>query len=356
MLSATGRILGRVGATAKSVSAHFPSLFQQQQIRLLRRVPNRKLPVPKTEKRLDIVIVGAPNAGKSVLLNTLVKAKLAATSRKRHTTRNEILGVFNHRNTQLAFYDTPGFVAKTEANKTDVKTLREISADTLGKADVALLVVDASRCSGTKYQDAFAEMAQLALQSSKLEIILILNKVDLVEPKVLLLDITRELVSLINGIKHGEENAHLSQLDTTTFMISALQDDGVIDLKNYLISIAQPKPWRLSKSNGLTNWSMEERVEEIVLEMLMENTHDEIPYIADIECTTITALSDTRCQIDVNIGVDSPAQQRILVGHQGRTLVKLRQAAAAELEKILGKTVILYLWIKRRDAPTAGDA
>src|SRR5687767_632033 len=63
-----------------------------------------KLPVPKTQKRLDVVILGVPNVGKSVLLNAMLKTKLAATSRKRHTTRNEILGVFNHRNVQLAFY------------------------------------------------------------------------------------------------------------------------------------------------------------------------------------------------------------------------------------------------------------
>jgi GTP-binding protein Era len=135
--------------------------------------------------------MGAPNAGKSVLLNTIVKTKLAATSRKKHTTRNEILGVFNHRSTQLAFYDTPGFVPKSDANKTDVKTLRDIAASSLGKADVAVLVVDAARCSGNSYQDGFAELAKLSLENAKLEIILVLNKVDLIEPKVRLLDITR---------------------------------------------------------------------------------------------------------------------------------------------------------------------
>jgi GTP-binding protein Era len=156
-------------------------------------------------------------------------------------------------------------------------------------------------------------------------------------------------VSLINGVKHGEENAHLSCLDTTTFMISALQNDGVVDLVNYLISVALPKPWKLDKNMGPTNLTREERAEEMVLEMLMENTHDEIPYIADINCTSISSVEGDKIKVEVDIYVDSPQQQRIIVGHQGRTLVKIRQSAAAEMEKIFGKTVILYLWIKVRD-------
>ena len=76
--------------------------------RFLRKQPLKSLPIPNFEKRLDIVILGHTNVGKSVLLNTLVNSKIAATSRKRNTTRMEILGVYNHRNVQLAFYDTPG--------------------------------------------------------------------------------------------------------------------------------------------------------------------------------------------------------------------------------------------------------
>lgn len=111
-----------------------------------RRVPNRMLPVPKFEKRLDAVIMGAPNAGKSVLLNALVETKLAAATRKRHTTRGEILGVFNHRNVQLAFYDTPGFVDRAVQEKADTRTLRAFTTESASKADVVLLVVDSLTC------------------------------------------------------------------------------------------------------------------------------------------------------------------------------------------------------------------
>lgn len=211
-----------------------------------------------------------------------------------------------------------------------------------------LLMVDATKCKGLKYQDTFAEMAEMALANAKLEVVLVINKVDLVEPKSNLLAMTRELVGLINFVKHGVENKHLAQLDTTTYMISALQNDGVLDLKNYLLSIAQPKPWVLPPAGGPTDLSNEERVEEMVLQMLMDHTHEEIPYIAEIECTSIKPLTEMRVEIDVNIFVDSGSQKRIIIGQNGRTLVKVRQDAVRELEQIFGVQVILQLWVKVR--------
>jgi GTP-binding protein Era len=328
------------------------------QTRHARYTPSRKLPVPKTEKRLDIVILGSPNAGKSVLLNTLVQEKLAATTRKRHTTRSEILGVFNHRNVQLAFYDTPGFIRSSDATKQDVKALRDLALSATHKADVVLLVVDAALdCGRLRYQDTFAEMVQIALDNAKTELILVLNKVDLVFPKSDLLDTTFKLGSLINGVKLGPDGAQDAQLDTTTFMVSAQLDDGVIDLKNYLISISKNKPWIIGspetaidkKTNVVTDMTTEQRIEEIILEHLMENTHEEIPYIADIQCKSIASLSKSKIKIEVDIRVDSGSQQRIIVGQQGRTLVKIRSGASVALEKILGKLVILYLYIVVRE-------
>jgi len=299
---------------------------------------------------LDVAIVGPPNAGKSVLINTLVRTKLAATSRKRHTTRREILGVFNHRNVQLAFYDTPGYVRRAEANSSDDRVLRSFSLTSVRKADVVLLVIDAARELTPGVQDTFAQLVRLALDHAAIEVILVLNKVDLVVPKPRLLDITRRLVSLINGVKLGPEGAERAQLDTTTFMISAIQNDGVVDLKNYLISLAQPKEWIVPKDQGsVTLLTTEERVEQIVLEMLLDHTHEEIPYIADIECFAIKHENDPkRARIDVNIFVDTGAQERIIVGQQGRTLVKIRAAAVEALEPILNKRVLLFLWVKSR--------
>ena len=106
---------------------------------------------------------------------------------------------------------------------------------------------------------------------------------------------------------------------------------------------------RVPKEQGSTPLSVEERVEQIVLEMLLDHTHEEIPYIADIECFAIKHENDPkRARIDVNIFVDTGAQERIIVGQQGRTLVKIRAAAVEALEPILNKRVLLFLWVKSR--------
>lgn len=325
-------------------------------IRHARNIPKRVLPVPSWQKVLKVAILGEVNVGKSVLLNTLVKARLAAATRKRHTTRAEILGVFNHRHVQLAFYDSPGFVPSHEAKRQDTKTLRDITTSIIAEMDVVLLVVDACKSMSSRTQDVFAEMAKIALESAKDEIILVLNKVDLIHPKNKLLDLTYDYVSLINGVKHGPGGEEKSALDTTTFMISALKNDGVLDLKNYLISKSKPGKWVLPEEHPLTDWTMEERVEEMVLEKLLENTHDEIPYIADIVCRSIVNLNSTLVKIDVDIKVDTERQKRIVIGHQGRTLVKIRQSTVHNLESIfVEKKVILMLWIKLRDDAVAGD-
>lgn len=322
---------------------------------LARRVSKRKMPVPKTERRLNITILGTPNAGKSTLLNCLIKQRVAACTQKRHTTRNKILGVYNYRNIQLAFYDTPGFVSLSDSFKTDTKILRKLAVEATTQADVVLIVVDAARNLTPEVKDTFAEMAKIGLDQSKIEIILVLNKVDLVTQKYELLDTTRSLVSLINGVKLGPEKAELAVLDTTTFMISASENDGVIDLKNYLLSLAPIRSWEISRESGPTDMSNEERVEEMILEMMMVHTHDEIPYVAGINCTSISDLTASRLRIDVDILVNSVSQQRIVVGAQGRTLVKIRQDAVVALEQLLEKQVILYMWVKIRNQKVVDD-
>lgn len=315
-------------------------------VRFARIRKNVKLSPPSIEKRLDCVMFGLPNVGKSVLLNSLVKHKLAATSRKRHTTRGEIMGVYNHRNTQLVFFDTPGYISSAGALRKEAATLRETATESVDKADVILLVVDAARVLNDNAKFLFGEMVSIALRKARKEIILVLNKVDLVEPKVKLLDLTRELVSLINGVKLGVEKAHLAELDTTTFMISALNNDGVLDIKNYLIRIAEKKPWLLAPEDGYTNMSVEERVEELLLEKLLEQTHEEIPYQAQLRCTSIKAEDEETVRVDIDIIVPNDRHKRIIIGSQGRTLVKLRQDLCVDLERIFKKKVLAFLWVK----------
>lgn len=363
--------------------------------KMARMRPRRSRIEKSSELRVDCVILGRPNAGKSVLLNSLIETKVAATNRKRHTTRGEILGVYNRRNTQIAFYDTPGYVFGQDAQSSQMKALRAISIQTVKKADVVILCVDAAISSlNDRQQDSFVEMVKVAYQNAKTEVVLVLNKVDLVNPKTKLLETTRQLVSLINGVKYNEEEADEASLDTTTFMVSALHNDGTKDLREYLGTLATKKSWILPRLSfphlastpiadadsdsspvdenedveetilkntastmpdrliasrrNVTSLTPKQRVDEIILEKMLSETHEEIPYIADIRTRNIRRLTPTRLRIDVDIYVDTGAQQRIVVGHGARTLLAIRQKAVKVLEPMFGREVILMLWVKTR--------
>lgn len=322
------------------------SFYQFNTVRYARNKPLSKFAPPSIEKRLDCVMLGLPNAGKSVLMNALVKHKIAATSRKRQTTRGEITGVFNHRNTQLVFFDTPGYISSVSALRREADILRKTATESVEKADVVLLVVDAARVFNDNGRYIFGEMVSIALKKAKKEVILVLNKVDLVNPKKKLLDLTFDLVSLINGVKLGPEKAHLAKADTTTFMISALHDDGVLDLKNYLIRIADKKPWLLSREEGFTTLSVEERVQEILLEKILDQLHEEIPYNVRLDCTNVSLEDENTVRVDVDIYVRNVRHKKIVIGSNARSIVSLRQDLCTELEKIFKKNVMARLEVK----------
>lgn len=141
-----------------------PCALSSREVRTVRKaIKPDKAPKLNFEKRLDVVIMGSPNAGKSVLLNNMVKCKLAATSRKRNTTQREILGVYNHRHVQLVFYDTPGyeFSPKSQVKKRRSIELSEVVVQVTEKADVVLLVVDAEKKLDERVMLNFAEMVRI---------------------------------------------------------------------------------------------------------------------------------------------------------------------------------------------------
>lgn len=183
---------------------------------------------------------------------------------------------------------------------------------------------------------------KIALRKANKELVLVVNKVDMVNPKIQLLEITRKLVSIINGVKLGPGKEDEATMDTTTFMISGLRNDGVADLKNYLISRAEIKPWIVPASKGVTTLTIQERIEQIVLEAMLDHTHEELPYIADILCKKVEQYDVNRLKVYINITVDSSRQQRICVGHQGRTMLKIRQKTCENLEKILNQKVLVF--------------
>jgi GTP-binding protein Era len=329
-----------------------PSLWFVLPRRFLRNKPPLRTKTQGSEKRLDIVILGTPNVGKSALLNRLIGTHVAAATRKAHTTRRQILGVLNYKSTQLVFFDTPGYIAEMEAKSKEKNQLRLQTKSAAESTDIVMIVIDAARRLTEKYDVEFCEMAKMAYAGAKQEVILILNKVDLVEPKDRLLDVVEKYVSLMNGVKYGPEGRHLAQLDVTTFMISALKDDGVIDIKNYLLASSSYKSWILPKERGSTNMSDGEIVQEIVYEKLLENVHDEIPHSALVQCTSISEINPTRLMVNVTISVENDRQKRIVIGQQGRSMLKIRQAACKLLEAILHKDIILEFDIQTKSKST----
>lgn len=335
--------------------ATLPLCQPQLVIRRNARFTFRK-PAWNKEKRIDVAILGAPNAGKSELLNCLLGKKIAAASRKRQTTRTQILGVYNKSNTQIAFHDTPGYISSQDARRNEVLKLRSITEDAVKDVDIVMVIVDAAKTLQDKDKDAFAEMAQIALDNSKQEMVLVLNKVDLVEHKPDLLDLTDDLIGLINYVKLGPKGADFAQYDTTTFMISAIENDGVEDIRNYLLRSAKPRPWLLPRGEGITDMSPEEIVEQMVLEALLDNVHDEIPYVAGIQCKSITDIGSNRMRVDVGILVDNSRQQRIVIGEKAHGVVTIRQHVADALSSYFNKTVLVYLWVDVRKKQDFIDA
>ena len=318
------------------------SALASQQIRFFARVrPKWQLPTPRTEKNVQVVLLGPPNSGKSTILNALVREKIAATTRKRHTTRLNITGASNNRNVQVLVNDTPGFLASHRDMTGDNKVLTGMTRKAAKGTDLAILVVDGSHEGALSHNKSatFCELTCIALAGARKGVVLVINKVDKVHPKSKLLDKVHDYVSMINGVRLGAERANEARLDTPTFLISALYDDGIDDLRHYLISQSEPKPWILPKEHGVTDLDTEERVEQIVLEALMNNIHEEIPYEATIDCTGYNDYGHAM-RFEVDVFVDTTGQRKIIIGEKGKSLVRIRNEACKHLEGIFKKKVI----------------
>ena len=249
-------------------------------------------PPADEQKRLDIAIVGAPNAGKSQLLNCIMKSTVAAVSRKKHTTRIDIVGNRTVDNTQLLFVDTPGF---TTDEKKLVRDLNATASRELGHSDYVLIIVDAAKKWTDKVRkDLAVLMFQSMYKTTTGEFGVILNKIDLVSPKKNLIDIAIEVGCLAEELinydyTEGEaipsfkkeftakpmtdkERAERLLLCPDVFMISALKNDGVDDILKFLIKKAPKKEW-VMEAHETTLLTPIQRAEEILREKIYRAVH-----------------------------------------------------------------------------------
>ncbi|MFZ1959979.1 MAG: GTPase Era [Methylovirgula sp.] len=272
-----------------------------------------------------VALIGAPNAGKSTLLNALVGAKISIVSRKVQTTRSLVRGIAVAGDAQIVFVDTPGiFAPRRRLDRAMVKSAWSGAAD----ADVVALLVDSR-----KGIDAEVEAILGRLAARKAAPILVLNKIDLVaRPK--LLELTAAL--------------HAQLAFAETFMISALSGDGIAHLKERLAALMPAGPW-LYPEDQISDAPLRALAAEITREKIFDRLHDELPYQTTVETQAWTDRKDGSARVEQTIYVTRAAHKKIVIGEKGRTIKVIGMAARKEIEAAAEQKIHLFLFVKVRE-------
>ena len=277
-----------------------------------------------------VALIGAPNAGKSTLLNTLVGAKVAIVTPKAQTTRARMLGIAIRDASQIVYIDTPGiFAPRRRLDRAMVHAAWQGATD----ADVVLLLVDAARAGPTGAPDPETAAIVARLKGARRSAILALNKIDLV-PRPALLGLAQAL--------------HDTGIFAEVFMISALAGDGVGDLDAHLAARLPPGPW-LYPEDQLADMPLRLMAAELTREQLFLQLHQELPYALTVETEGWEERRDTSVKVDQTIYVRRPTQKAIVLGKGGRRIKAVGAAARRELEALLDRRVHLFLFVKVRE-------
>ncbi len=269
-----------------------------------------------------VAIIGAPNAGKSTLLNALVGAKVAIVTHKVQTTRTRLTGIAIEGATQLVFIDTPGiFAPKKRLERAMVSAAWRGAAD----AEQTILLLDARKGISEDVEGILA-----ALTEAESQVILVLNKIDLMKRDMLL-----ALAEKLNE----------SGLFSATFMISALKGDGVDDLRTALADKAQVGPW-MYPEDQISDVTMRLLASEITREKIYLRLHEELPYAITVETEKWEDRKDGSVKIDQVIHVQRKSQKGMVIGKGGQMLKKLGQMAREEMEEAFGHRVHLFLFVR----------
>ncbi|CAM1637440.1 GTPase Era [Bartonella sp. B10834G6] len=272
-----------------------------------------------------VALIGAPNVGKSTLVNRLVGTKVSIVTHKVQTTRALIRGIITHNNTQIVLVDTPGiFTPKRRLDRAMVTTAWSGAKD----ADMVLVLVDAAKGLDEETEEVFASLSKV-----KQEKILVINKVDSV-PRPSLLELAKKL----------NEGQQFSE----TFMISALKGTGCDDLLDYLAKKLPEGPWYYPEDQ-ISDMPMRQLAAEITREKLYMRLHNELPYASTVETESWEERPDGSVKINQIIYVEREGQKKIVLGTKGETIKAIGQAARKELMEILEQKVHLFLFVKVRD-------
>ncbi len=272
-----------------------------------------------------VALIGAPNAGKSTLINALVGAKVSIVTPKVQTTRSLVRGIAIEGNAQLIFVDTPGiFAPRRRLDRAMVGSAWGSTAD----ADIVALLVDAYK--GIGEDD---EAILKGLRDIRAPKVLLLNKVDLVDkPKLLALAQTlNERIALAG-----------------TFMISALSGDGVAVVKKFFAAHVPAGPW-LYPEDQISDAPLRQLAAEITREKLYLRLHQELPYQSTVETEVWKELKDGAVRIEQTIYVERESQRKIVLGKGGQTIKAIGAAARADIAAAIEHPVHLFLFVKVRE-------
>lgn len=287
-----------------------------------------------TQQKCGFVgIIGAPNAGKSTLVNQLVGAKVSIVSPKVQTTRARVMGIVNKDDTQMIFVDTPGiFTPKKRLEKAMVAAAWAGAKD----AEIVMLLIDVGH--GKVNADARAIIEQL--KKGKKKVILVLNKIDLVQKEKLLL---------------LAQDLYAEGVFTDTYMISARNGDGVDRLVRDLMDKMPEGPWMFGEDQ-ISDMPMRLLAAEITREKIFMQLGDELPYASTVETEKWEEFQDGSAKISQTIYVMRDTQKAIMLGKGGARIKKIGEEARHELEDILERRVHLSLFVKVREKWTDDPA
>ncbi|MBK9082798.1 MAG: GTPase Era [Rhizobiales bacterium] len=272
-----------------------------------------------------VALIGAPNAGKSTLINQLVGAKVSIVSRKVQTTRAQSRGIAIVGDSQIVFVDTPGlFKPKRRLDRAMVTS----AWGGAGEADVVCLLIDARKGLDEEAREIVARLGELRAPT-----FLILNKVDVIDREKLL-----ALAQEANGL---HAFAH-------TFMISALTGDGVETLTKALAAEMPASPW-LYPEDQLTDGNLRMLAAEITREKLFERLHEELPYQLTVETEQWKEQQDGSVRVEQTIYVTREGHKKIVIGDGGHVLKTVGSMARKDIAAEAGQKIHLFLFVKVRE-------
>ena len=272
-----------------------------------------------------VALIGAPNAGKSTLVNRLVGTKVSIVSHKVQTTRSMVRGIAMVARSQIVFVDTPGiFKPKGRLDRAMVETAWGGARD----ADIVALLIDAAKGVDDEAQALLGRLGQIRQRK-----VLLLNKIDTVRRESLL-----GLADIANKAVPFER----------TFMISALNGDGLDDLMAWLAEAVPAGPF-LYPEDEVSDIPLRQLAAEITREKLFERLHQELPYQATVETEAWTDQKDGSARVEQTIYVERDSQKKIVIGKAGATIKAISMAARREISEIAEKPVHLFLFVKVRE-------